>query len=150
MLVLPIRTFIYVYEHRLSKTLHGVLFETLTMNGCTRCHQLSSFFARTCQCWILIFWNLLHFQLSGTVPITPIYALPPPAPPTILSYPLIPAPLGPVPSPIIRPHPKEMVRLQPRFLSTLQFSFGTDAQETQIPKTKTTTTGKTAQIQISL
>lgn len=53
-----------------------------------------------------------YFQLSGGLPVAPMYAIPPPPSmlqPPIMSYPLIPAPLGPVPSPIIRPHPSELV-----------------------------------------
>ncbi|KAF5285915.1 hypothetical protein FQA39_LY04376 [Lamprigera yunnana] len=39
--------------------------------------------------------------------IAPVLRLPPPPP--LMGYPLIPAPLGPIPSPIIRPFPKEML-----------------------------------------
>ncbi|KAF2897695.1 hypothetical protein ILUMI_08489, partial [Ignelater luminosus] len=55
-------------------------------------------------------------KFSNTLAIAPVLSLPPPVlqpppppPPQVMGYPLIPAPLGPVPSPIIRPHLKEYI-----------------------------------------
>lgn len=56
----------------------------------------------------------MKFQLSGGLPLAPFIAVPPP-PQSIMTYPLIPAPLGPVPSPIIPPHPKHLIRAHRRY-----------------------------------
>lgn len=70
----------------------------------------------------------MNFQLSGGLPVTPIYAVQPPlmqgSP--VMPYPLIPAPLGAVPSPIIPPqmmHPpsrKDMARHHRKYVAREQ------------------------------
>ncbi|KAI4456685.1 hypothetical protein MML48_8g00000852 [Holotrichia oblita] len=49
-----------------------------------------------------------HSKISSNLPITPIYTLPPPptsviGPPSLISYSMIPGPLGPLPSPATKP-----------------------------------------------
>ncbi|KAF7276116.1 hypothetical protein GWI33_010908, partial [Rhynchophorus ferrugineus] len=61
--------------------------------------------------------GLVVVKLSSGMPI-PVYAIPTPVvQPQIVGYPLIPAPLGPVPSPIIMPPNRKAMRVQKRYKS---------------------------------